>query len=166
MKPPIAEISGPPDAPSPWHADLVALLKADETEHARGYNAGIQAALERFERHEQDRQLLSKRGLKKRKVEGKKTGGDVPYGYQLEADGKTLRANLDEQRVIALVRKLRPNHSLRGIARKLRESDIFPRCYNPQDPESPNEFLAVQIQRMLDLPGTLRGTSEVIIETE
>ena len=135
--------------PSPWHADLVTLLKAEETEHARGFNAGIQAALELLARHEQDRQLLSKRGLRQRKVEGKKTGGDVPYGYQLAADGATLLTNLDEQRVIAKVRRLRPNHSLRAIARKLKEAGIFPRSYDPQDPTSVSEFQAVQIRRML-----------------
>lgn len=149
MKGPSTEVSGAADVPSPWHADLVALLKAEETEHARGFNAGIQAALELLARHEQDRQLLSRRGLKQRKVEGKKTGGDVPYGYQLAADGATLLANLDEQRVIAKVRKLRPNHSLRAIARKLKEAGIFPRSYDPQDPTSASEFQAVQIRRML-----------------
>jgi hypothetical protein len=149
MKGPSTEVSGTPDVPSPWRADLVALLKAEKTEHARGFNAGIQAALELLARHEQDRQLLSKKGLKQRKVEGKKTGGDVPYGYQLAADGETLLANLDEQRVIAKVRKLRPNHSLRAIARKLKEAGIFPRSYDPQDPASASEFQAVQIRRML-----------------
>jgi DNA invertase Pin-like site-specific DNA recombinase len=124
----------------------------EETEHARGFNAGIQAALELLARHEQDRQLLSRRGLKQRKADGKKTGGDVPYGYQLAADGETLRANLDEQRVIVKVRKLRPNHSLRAIARKLKEARIFPRSYDPQDPTSISEFQAVQIRRMLGKP--------------
>jgi hypothetical protein len=152
MKGPSTEVSGLLDAPSPWRADLVALLKAEETEHARGFNAGIQAALELLARHEQDRQLLSKKGLKQRKVEGKKTGGDVPYGYQLAADGETLLANLDEQRVIVKVRKLRPNHSLRAIARKLKEAGIFPRSYDPQDPTSTSEFQAVQIRRMLGQP--------------
>lgn len=142
-------VSGAPDASSPWRADLVALLKAEETELARGFNAGIQAALELLARHEQDRQLLSKKGLKQRKVEGKKTGGDVPYGYQLAADLETLLENPDEQCVIALVRELRPTHSLRAIARKLRTANIFPRKHDPQNLRSAREFQAVQIQRML-----------------
>ena len=149
MKGPSTEISGTPDVPSPWRADLVALLKAEETEHARGFNAGIQAALELLARHEQDRQLLSRRGLRRRKVEGKKTGGDVPYGYQLAADGETLRENHDEQCVIAKVRELHPNYSLRGIARKLKEAGIFPRNYDSRNLDSTSEFQAVQIQRML-----------------
>jgi len=155
MKSPSTPVPGLADETPPWHAGLVALLKAEETEHARGFNAGIQAALELLARHEQDRQLLSRRGLKQRKADGKKTGGDVPYGYQLASDGATLLAEVDEQQVIALVRKLRPTHSLRGIARKLQEANIFPRNYNSQDPKSPNKFLAVQIQRMLDLPSKL-----------
>lgn len=149
MKAPSTDASRPPDESSPWRADLVALRKPGETEHARGFNAGIQAALELLARHEQDRQLLSRRGLKQRKVEGKKTGGDVPYGYKLAADGATLLTNLDEQRVIAKVRELRPNYSLRVIARKLKEADIFPRSYDPEKPDSTSEFQAVQIHRML-----------------
>ena len=150
MRGPSAEVSGAPDVPAPWRADLVALLKAEDTEHARGFNAGIQAALELLARHEQDRQLLSRRGLKQRKVEGKKTGGDVPYGYQLAADGETLLANLDEQRVIAKVRRLRPNHSLRAIARKLRRRlGSFPGATTRKILRRFSEFQAVQIRRML-----------------
>ncbi len=154
MKNPSAEASKQPDPPSPWHPVLIALLKLEKTEHAMGFNAGIQAALELLARHEQDRQLLSKRGLKRRKAEGKKTGGDVPYGYQLAADGATLLAKLDEQRVITKVRALHSNHSLRAIARKLHGEGIFPRGHDPHDPDSPQEFLAVQIRRMLELPGS------------
>lgn len=137
------------DATSPWRHDLVALLKSEETAHAQGFNAGIRAALELLTRHEQDRQQRSKHALKQRKVDGKKNGGDVPYGYQLAADGETLLENPNEQRVIANVRKLRPTHSLRAIAKKLRAANLFPRSHNPKDPASASEFQAVQIQRML-----------------
>ncbi len=147
------EASKQPDPPSPWHPVLIALLKLEKTEHALGFNTGIQAALELLARHEQDRQLLSKKGLKRRKAEGKKTGGDVPYGYQLAADGATLTKLDAEQRVITKVRALHSNHSLRAIARKLHGEGIFPRGHDPHDPDSPQEFLAVQIRRMLELPG-------------
>lgn len=150
VKDPNAETPGLSDATSPWRDDLVALLKSEETEHARGFNAGVHAALELLTRHEQDRQLRSKSALKQRKVDGKKNGGDVPYGYQLADDGETLLERIDEQRVIAKARKWRPQHSLRAIARKLREERLFPRNYDPKDPKSPREFQAVQIQRMLD----------------
>src|SRR5579872_6298523 len=99
MKVPSSAVSEQSDPMPPWHAELGALLKTEATDHARGFNAGIQAVLELLARHEQDRQLLSKRGLKRRKAEGKKTGGDVPYGYQLAADGATLLANPSEQHV-------------------------------------------------------------------
>lgn len=137
------------DALPPWRDNLIGLLKAEETEHARGFNAGIRAAIGLLTKHEQDRQQLSRNAIKQRKVEGKKTGGDLPYGHQLGADGETLVENPDEQRVIAKARKLRLNHSLRAIARKLRSAHIFPRDYDPKDPGSPSEFQAVQIQRML-----------------
>ena len=150
MKDPNAEAPKPPDVESPWRDDLVRLLKAEETEHARGFNAGIRAALDLLTRHEQDRQLRSKSALKQRKVDGKKNGGDVPYGYALADDGETLLERLDEQKVIAKVRKWRPNLSLRAIARKLKAEKLFPRSYNPRKPDSPDEFQAVQIQRMLD----------------
>lgn len=137
------------EASSPWRDDLVTLLKAEETEHARGFNAGIRAAIALLTKHEQDRQQRSRSAIKQRKVEGKKTGGDLPYGQELGTDGETLVENPDEQRVIAKVRKLRLNHSLRAIARKLRATNIFPRGYDPKDPASPSVFQAVQIQRML-----------------
>lgn len=134
---------------SPWRKDLLALLKPEESEQARSFNAGVRAALTLLTKHEQDRQQLSRSAIKQRRVDGKKTGGDLPYGQQLGTDGETLVENPDEQRVIAKVRKLRPDHSLRAIARKLRAANIFPRGYNPKDPGSPSEFQAVQIQRML-----------------
>lgn len=150
MNGPSKEAPKPPDVESPWRDDLVKLLKAEETEHARGFNAGIHAALDLLTRHEQDRQLRSKSALKQRTVDGKKNGGDVPYGYRLADDGETLLERLDEQKVIAKARKWRPNHSLRAIARKLKAERLFPRNYDPKNPNSPDEFQAVQIQRMLD----------------
>jgi hypothetical protein len=44
--------------------------------------------------------------LKKLRKEGKKTGGDVPYGYRLGQDGKTLQPLDSEQAVIAAAREL------------------------------------------------------------
>jgi len=149
VKDPNTEAPKAHDALSPWRDDLSALLKAEETEHARGFNAGIRAAIALLTKHEQDRQQRSRSAIKQRKVEGKKTGGDLPYGQQLAADGETLVEDPDEQHVISKVRKLRPNHSLRAIARKLKASKIFPRNYDPADPKSPIEFQPVQIQRML-----------------
>lgn len=44
--------------------------------------------------------------LKKLRKEGKKTGGDVPYGYQRGRDGKTLEPLPAEQAVITAAREL------------------------------------------------------------
>lgn len=51
---------------------------------------------------------------------GEKTGGDVPFGYRLAADGSHLVEDGDEQRVIELVRELRgQGWSLREIGAEL-----------------------------------------------
>jgi hypothetical protein len=136
---------------SPWRAELVALLKTENTEHAAGFNAGLCAAIKLLERHEQERQQLSARAIQQRKADGKKIGGDVPYGYQIAPDGETLIDEPKEQRVIAHARKLRASPlSLRAVARKLRAARMYPRNHDPDDPRSPSDFQAVQIQRMLD----------------
>jgi hypothetical protein len=59
--------------------------------------------------------------LKKLRKEGKKTGGDVPYGYQLGRDGKTLEPLPSEQAVITAARELRAGGtiSMGEIARAL-----------------------------------------------
>lgn len=62
--------------------------------------------------------------LKKIRKEGKKTGGDVPYGYQLGRDGKTLEPLPSEQAVIAAARELQASGTLsmgeigRALARR------------------------------------------------
>ena len=134
---------------SPWRKELVALLKPEENDLSRSFNAGIRAALTLLTRHEQERQQRSKSVLRQMKAEMKKIGGDMPYGCQLAADGETLIENPDEQRVIVKARKLRPNHSLRGVARELRKAKMFPRNHDPADPRTPSVFQAVQILRML-----------------
>jgi len=41
------------------------------------------------------------------KSQGYKTGGDVPYGYTVAADGKTLVADVDEQAMLEAIRAAR-----------------------------------------------------------
>jgi DNA invertase Pin-like site-specific DNA recombinase len=140
----------PDDTTSPWRDELVTLLKPEQTEHARGFNEGIRAAIALLTRHEHDRQQRSRSAIRQRKADGKKIGGDVPYGYQIAADGETLLENPAEQRVIARARKLRSSGlSLRAVAHKLRDDRLYPRNHDPKNPRSPREFQAVQIQRML-----------------
>jgi hypothetical protein len=139
------DVSDPKTAPvqSPWRDELLALLKTENTEHASGFNAGLRAAVKVLEQHAQDRQQRSARAIAKRKDEGKKTGGDLPYGYELAPDGETLREAPAEQRVIAAARKLRAEgHSLREVARRLAARKMFPR--------EGAEFHAAQIKRMTD----------------
>jgi len=57
---------------------------------------------------------------------GEKTGGDVPFGYQLDEDGKTLVEDTDEQLVITLVRELRDRGwTLRQIGSELERRGIL-----------------------------------------
>ena len=59
------------------------------------------------------------------KSQGRKTGGDLPYGFALAADGKTLVVDADEQEWIALIRTHRQQGlSLRAIASILEREGI------------------------------------------
>lgn len=78
---------------------------------------------------------------------GKKTGGDVPYGYRLDRDGETLHPLRSEQRVIAAARKLREHRmSLRDIARTLADRGLRTRNGSTFDP--------TQIKRMIATDGS------------
>ena len=62
------------------------------------------------------------------KEEGKKTGGDVPYGYRLADDAETLLEDETEQKVIAEVVELRAQGmSFRRIAQELWKKKLRPR---------------------------------------
>jgi hypothetical protein len=122
-------------------AELAALVIPEDGDHAVGYNTALRDVLAIFDRHERDRKKRSARAIAKRKIENKKTGGDLPYGYALAADGETLRACPAEQRVIAAARKLRATpYSLREVARRLKARGMYPR--------EGDEFHAAQIRRM------------------
>jgi DNA invertase Pin-like site-specific DNA recombinase len=77
------------------------------------------------------------------KSQNKKTGGYVPYGYQLAPDGKTLRALKREQLVIEQIRNLKASGlGLRAIARSLDDRGIHAR--------SGERFHHTQIARILE----------------
>lgn len=66
--------------------------------------------------------------LAERKSDGKKTGGDVPYGYRLGPDGETLVKDADEQTVIAEATRLRAaGYSFRRIVQELWKKKMRPR---------------------------------------
>lgn len=95
--------------------------------------------------------------LAERKSEGKKTGGDVPYGYRLEPDGETLVEDAAEQKVIAEAIRLRDQGlSLRRIARELWKKKMRPRPVPGQlrrrlTSKRAGEFDPTQIRRMLEV---------------
>jgi len=69
----------------------------------------------------------TKAALKAKRDKGERAG-NVPFGYQLGADGQTLEANADEQRVIELLRRLRTaGYTLREIADELNAQGVTTR---------------------------------------
>ena len=73
---------------------------------------------------------------------GEYTGGTVPYGYRLAADGERLEPHPGEQALLAHARRLRRKGlSLRAVARELVAKGFRTRTGRP--------FAAVQVQRML-----------------
>lgn len=75
--------------------------------------------------------------------EGEFTGGRVPFGYRLAADGVRLEERGDEQAIIGAARELAASGlSLRAIAARLAERGLVARNGRP--------FAAVQVARMLE----------------
>ena len=129
----------------------VAALKLDALdERSKGYNAALIDVAAILDRHEVVRQKLSVRALARRKSEGKKIGGDVPYGFELDDDGETLVERDDEQRAISTAKKLRGDGvSLRKIAIELRKLGMYPREFVLEISDN-DVFHAAQIWRMTD----------------
>lgn len=76
------------------------------------------------------------------RARGQKTGGSVPYGYSVAADGRTLIAVEAEQRTIARARALAAEgRSLRAVAAQLAAEGHTSRKGSP--------FCAAQVGRML-----------------
>ncbi len=77
------------------------------------------------------------------RARGQKTGGGVPYGYSLAADGRTLVAVESEQATIARARELvAEGRSLRAVAAQLAAEGHVSRKGGP--------FFAAQVGRMLE----------------
>lgn len=98
--------------------------------------------------------------LAARKEQGKKTGGDVPYGYRLSSDNETLIEDEAEQAVIAeAVRLRKQGFSLRQIARELWKQRLRPRLIpggkrRDLKTRRSGEFDPTQIRRMIMLHKT------------
>ena len=71
----------------------------------------------------------TREALAAKRARGERTGGSMPYGYTLAADGKTLVQGGPESEGLDLIRELmeRPDLSLRGIARELTARGVKPR---------------------------------------
>ena len=67
----------------------------------------------------------TKRPCKHKRLNGKKTGGDVPFGYYLDVDGQTLMEDRKEQEVISLIKELRHEAcSLKAICHELKHRGL------------------------------------------
>ena len=80
---------------------------------------------------EYERNLIRARtsaALEQKRKRGEKTGGEVPFGWQLADDGVHLVLDESEQKVLELVRQLREEgESLRSIAEELERRGVVSR---------------------------------------
>jgi DNA invertase Pin-like site-specific DNA recombinase len=73
----------------------------------------------------------TKAALKAKRARGERAG-NVPFGYRVAEDGRTLLQDAREQQVIALARSLRAEGlTLRGVAAALRERQVVGRTGRP-----------------------------------
>ena len=77
---------------------------------------------------EYERNIIKARtaaALEQKRRRGEKTGGDVPFGFQLAEDGIHLVEDADEQKVLSLISELRGNGwTLRQIAAEMERRGI------------------------------------------
>lgn len=75
--------------------------------------------------------------------QGHKTGGDVPYGYLVAADGKTLMADSDEQAMLEAIRTARSQgYSQRQVVAELAQQGFTTRKGTP--------LILRQVQRIME----------------
>ena len=108
-------------------ADLVSLTERIDTTTAAGRMVfRMLAVLAEFERD-----LISERtttALRHKQHQGEKTGGHVPFGYQLEDDGRHLVEDMDEQVIIRTIHEMRKGgSSYRAIADELHRLGLEPK---------------------------------------
>lgn len=101
------------------NANLVSISESIDTTTAAGKMVfRMLAVLNEFERD-----VISERtrtALQHKKAKGEKTGGDIPFGFSLDAGTNLLVENPAEQKAVRLIRKLRlKGYSLRAICDEL-----------------------------------------------
>jgi site-specific DNA recombinase len=105
-----------------WEVSFHSIEETLDTQSAMGrFFFTLTAALA-----EMERRLIGERtkvALAHKRSKNEKTGGDVPYGYDLTPGGILIK-NETEQRVIRLIRNLnRDGYSLRKICRELEQAE-------------------------------------------
>ena len=99
--------------------------------------------------------MRTKAVLRRKRDKKEKTGGEVPYGWQLRADGIHLDSHAKEQDAILAARKLwEEGYSLRTIAVHLVELGHLPRSSSAWHPERVKHFLNAEA---LDWPREARS---------
>ncbi len=101
-------------------ADLVSLSEKIDTTTAAGKMVfRMLAVLNEFERDQISER--TKTALQYKRSKGEKTGGDLPFGFDLDATTGLLIENTGEQKAIRLIHRLKvKGHSLRAICRELK----------------------------------------------
>lgn len=122
-------------------ADLVSLSEKIDTTSAAGKMVfRMLAVLAEFERDQISERTSA--ALQYKKTQGEKTGGGIPYGYTLAANGVDLHPDPVEQEVVWQAKQLQTSGlSLRKIAAELQR-----RGFNARNGQI---FQATQIQRMV-----------------
>lgn len=80
--------------------------------------------------------------LAHKSTKGEKTGGDVPYGYRLAADGKTLLADDVEQALLDAIREARA----RGLSQRAVVADLARQGFTTRKATA---LTLVQVQRVM-----------------
>lgn len=97
----------------PGKADLLSVGEQIDTRTAAGRLVlNVLGSVAQWERETIGERTAE--ALAHKKALGHKTGGDVPYGYQLAADGKTLVPDEAEQALLAAIREARQ----RGLSQR------------------------------------------------
>jgi len=112
-------------------ADLASLSESIDTTSAMGrFCFSLFGALNQLERD-----LASERtaaALAHKRAKGEKTGGRIPFGYDLAADGTSLTMNMSEQEIVGQIVYLRQaGYSYRGICAELQQRGIITKEGNP-----------------------------------
>lgn len=108
-------------------ADLVSLSEKIDTTSAAGRMVfRMLAVLAEFERDQISERTRT--AMQHKRSRGEYTGGTVPYGWTLAADGANLEAHAGEQAVIRHARELKAaGVSLRAVGARLEAEGLLPR---------------------------------------